>query len=249
MKLEDTVVVVTGGASGIGAAVALHFKAKGAKVVVWDSNTDFGTSFASSSGTNFFQCDVTKTESIERALAGTLALYPSIDVLVNCAGVFIPTKTLSPDHSAVSASFLRLFEINVTGSFNCSRLVATQMSRKTPAGGVIILLSSSLAYQAASGQLAYGASKAAIRAMTLAMARDLSTYHIRVNSISPGPIDTPMIKGRRTIQAEKSKNQFLTTALLGRVGRAEEVAHLVAAVAENDYLTGGDLAIDGGVRI
>mmetsp|Transcript_9341 Transcript_9341/g.17931 ORF Transcript_9341/g.17931 Transcript_9341/m.17931 type:complete len:244 (-) Transcript_9341:5990-6721(-) len=243
MKLEGKVVIVTGGASGIGASSTEYFASRGCKVVIWDFNESLGRAIAKATGAAFFQCDVASEQSVAAAYASTVELYPSIDILINCAGVFIPTFTLSSKRETEYANFQRLYSINVIGSFNCSRLVASNMIRKEPQGGVIILLSSMLAYQANYGQAAYGASKAALKGMAIAMARDLGAYNIRVNTVSPGPIDTPMLP------SDKLRGLANQHSLVKRLGRTDDVVHVIAAAIENDYLTGGDLAVDGGMRL
>lgn len=243
MKIEGSVIVITGGASGIGACCTETYVADGAKVVVWDFNEVLGQSIAQKTGCSFVKVDVTKTESIEAGLATTLALHSNIDALVNCAGIYLPTRTLVGSHKTVYETFQRVYNINLTGSFNCSRLVALHMARKATPGGAIVFLSSMLAYQASPIQSAYGASKAALKGMTIAMARDLSVFNIRVNTISPGLIETPMTEDQ-SVRALVAKH-----ALVPRTGRVADVAHVIAAAIENEYLTGGDIPVDGGMRL
>jgi NAD(P)-dependent dehydrogenase (short-subunit alcohol dehydrogenase family) len=248
MKLENTVAVVTGGASGLGLGTVANFIEGGAKVVVWDWDEALGAATAQKYAVQFIRVDVSDSASVEAALRLTLESNGTIDILVNCAGVydFGPVLTRAPQD--LQKAYARVFGINVQGTFNCCRLVAQHMaSKKTQATrGVIINTSSIAAHSGSRGLAVYGASKGAILGMNLALARDLAAYKIRVNSISPGLFDTPMTHGFLR-GSGKSKSAAMT--LVQRLGTAGDFGHLAREIVENDYLTGGDILLDGGIRL
>jgi NAD(P)-dependent dehydrogenase (short-subunit alcohol dehydrogenase family) len=247
MRLENSVAVVTGGASGLGLGTVVNFLEAGAKVVVWDRNEVKGQAVSSTNPITFIKVDVSDSASVEEALRLTLAKHGTVDILVNCAGIydFGPILKRSPD--AIQKSWSRVAGVNVTGTFNCCRLVAQHMAYKKTEDtrGVIINTSSIAGHSGSKGSALYGASKGAILGMNLALARDLAAYRIRVNSISPGVFDTPMGTG----VPDSSKAKIASSTLVGRLGLAEDFGHLARAIVENEYLTGGDILIDGGIRI
>lgn len=247
MKLENSIAVVTGGASGLGLGTVMNFVEGGAKVVVWDLNEQLGEEVRRKLNVAFFKVDVRDVSSVEQALHATLQLHGHVDILVNCAGIYDFGPVLSRSYNSFAKAWDRVFGVNVIGSFNCIRLVAQHMAYKATEGprGVIITTASIAGHYAPRGLSIYGASKGAILGMNLALARDLGAHGVRVNSISPGVFDTPM--GSQVTQV--SKDKIAKTTLVGRLGKAEDYGHLARTIVENDYLTGNDILLDGGIRL
>lgn len=247
MKLENAVAVVTGGASGLGLGAVACFSEGGAKVVIWDLNEAVGREISQKLHVDFIKVDVSDTSSVEEGLRQTLQLHSQIDILVNCAGVYDYGPVLSKSYQQFVKSWNHIFNINVIGTFNCCRLVAQHMAYKAIEGprGVIINTSSIAGHFAPRGLSMYGASKGAILGMNLALARDLGAYKIRVNSISPGVFDTPIGAKMPKLNAGNISKAIMTT----RLGRAEEFGHLAQTIVENEYMTGTDILLDGGVRL
>lgn len=250
MRLEGKVAVITGGASGLGAASATMLVAKGAKVAIWDMDTAKGESFAKQLGANayFVQCDVTNPSAIDAALAATVQRFGAVHILIASAGVFKAEATVRKAGPHSIATFHRTMQINVLGSFIAARAVVGQLAKQEKEGeerGVIILVSSIAGTDGIRGQLAYGASKGMIDGMTLPMARDLSQLGIRVMTIAPGPIRTAIMEGNR-VQTNKTIEAAI---LVGREGRGEEFAMMIAAIIENGFLNGTVIRLDGGLRI
>jgi NAD(P)-dependent dehydrogenase (short-subunit alcohol dehydrogenase family)/subtilisin family serine protease len=243
MKVDGKVVVVTGGASGLGAACVALFRARGARVVVWDRAE------AAAGEEDVCKVDVTSEADVARALAATLQRHGAVHVLINCAGIALARRTLSPQGPHPLADFQRVLDINVSGSFNCARLVAEAMARNDAAGeerGVIVHTASVAAYEGQIGQVAYAASKGAVVAMTFAMARDLGRNGIRVNAIAPGIFRSPMTD----VLPERARDGLVRQcAWPPRFGEPDEFAHMALAIVENSYLNGNTFRIDAGMRM
>jgi len=255
MDINGASAIVTGGASGIGAAVARQLAAKGAKVVVADLNADKGQATADEVGGVFAPVDVTKTEQIEAAIAQAEELGP-VRVLVNSAGIGWAQRTVGRDGEFSSAADLEAFSkviaINLIGTFDCIRLAGTAIGRHepTPSGerGVIVNLASVAAFDGQIGQAAYSASKGGVVGMTLPVARDLAALGIRVNTVAPGLIDTPIYGEGEQAEAFKAK---LGESVLfpRRLGVPDELASMVLECIRNSYMNGETVRVDGGIRM
>lgn len=250
MKLLESVCVVTGGASGLGEATVKLLHREGSKVSIWDINDKLGKALANELGDNVIFCktDITDEQSVQEAIKETVHRFGGIHLLVNSAGIAEQCQTLSKKGPHPMDMFDRIIKINVTGTFNVLRLVALQMSTQpllpNNERGIIINTASVAGYEAQRGHVAYGTSKAAVIGMTLPIARDLSFYRIRVVTIAPGLFITPMSApiDSKTVEIMRSHS------LVDRFGNSEEYALTVKFIAENSYISGCVLRIDGGSR-
>ena len=255
MDINGASAIVTGGASGIGAASARLLAARGAKVVVADLQADRGAELAKSIGGTFVSVDVTDTEQIEAAVNEAVDLGP-LRVLVNSAGIGWAQRTIGKDGQFDSAhnldAYKRVIAINLIGTFDCIRLAATAMGRTEPlAGGergAIVSMASVAAFDGQIGQAAYSSSKGGVVGMTLPVARDLSAVGIRVNTIAPGLIDTPIYGEGEGSEAFKAK---LGESVLfpHRLGDPEELASMVVELVTNSYMNAEVVRVDGGIRM
>ena len=252
MKLENLVAIVTGGASGLGEGACQCLSAAGCKVVVADLNKELGEALAKSLKTEsiFVQVDVSSEESIRNLIEKTVAAFGAIHIVLNCAGIINATPIVSSRGVATSAEFLKVFNINVLGTFNVSKYAAQQIMKQPVLNeekerGVILNVASVAGFEGQRGQVIYGGSKGAIIGMTLPMARDLGKYGIRVLTIAPGVFMTPMGKGLNP-KIQKSLEDQTT---LGRLGVPREFGDAVVSLARNSYMTGTTVRIDGGIRL
>jgi NAD(P)-dependent dehydrogenase (short-subunit alcohol dehydrogenase family) len=252
MQLDSSAAIVTGGASGLGAATARRLADAGARVLVLDLNDELGGALADELGGAFAHADVTDPEQVQLAVGAATELGP-LRVLVNCAGIGDPARTIGRDGVALDlARFERIVRINLIGTFNVLRLAAVAISQTEPlAGGergAIVNTASLAAFDGQIGQASYSASKGGIVGMTLPIARDLSSVGIRVNTIAPGLIDTP-IYGEGE-QAEEWKAKLGTSVLFPpRLGTAEEFASLAMELVTNTYMNAEIIRLDGGARL
>ena len=255
MDINGVSAIVTGGASGIGAAVARQLAAKGAKVVVADLNADKGEALAKEIDGAFVAVDVTDTTQIQAAVAKALELGP-LWVLVNSAGIGWAQRTIGKDGEFDSAhdldAFKKVIAINLIGTFDAIRLAATAMSRHEPDAdgqrGAIVNLASVAAFDGQIGQASYSASKGGVVGMTLPVARDLSASGIRVNTIAPGLIDTPIYGEGEP--AEQFKAHLGQSVLFPkRLGVPDELASMVVECLTNNYMNGETIRVDGGIRM
>ena len=251
MKVAGSVVVVTGGASGLGRATVEKLVAAGAKVAVFDFNDAAGEALVAALGDGgiFKKKNVADEVSVEAAIAATAAHFGAIHVCINYAGVGSATKTLSKKGVFPLAEFNRVLQVNLVGTFNVLRYAAEQMAKNEIVDGergVIINTASIAAYEGQMGQAAYSASKGGVVGMTLPMARDLSTYGIRVNTIVPGLIHTPLFDS-----LDPNVIASLSASVLNpqRLGRPEEIAHTAVFIIENAYVNGECIRVDGGIRM
>jgi len=249
MKLPGHVALVTGGASGLGAATVRRLSEGGAKVVIVDQN-DRGAELAKELGATFAKADVTDSAQVEAAIAQASALGP-LRVVVQCAGVGWASRTLDKTGKPHDLElFQKVIAINLVGHFNVLRLTASAMA-KTDAlengeRGVIVLTASVAAYDGQIGQIAYAASKAGVVGMTLPAARDLAPAGIRVVTIAPGIFDTPMLGGlSEEVRAALSRDVVFPK----RLGSPAEYASLVAAIVDTGYLNGETIRLDGALRM
>lgn len=247
MDISTARAVVTGGASGLGAATAAHFRARGAQVVILDREAA-GEGYAEGLGAGFARTDVTDEASVTAALDAAVERMGGIDVCVNCAGIVIGEKTLGREGAHRLDSFRRTIEVNLIGSFNVLRLAAERMARNGRAedNGVIVNTSSIAAFDGQAGQAAYAASKAAIAGMTLPVARDLARSAIRVCAIAPGIFGTPMLRG---LPQDVQDGLAAEVPNPKRLGDPEEFARLAAFIVENPYMNGETIRIDGALRM
>jgi NAD(P)-dependent dehydrogenase (short-subunit alcohol dehydrogenase family) len=249
MQIQNAVFVITGGASGLGAASARMIAANGGKVVIADVQTELGEKLAQELNGRFVQCDVT-SESDGRAVAEIAQCLGVVRGLINCAGIAPAVKTLGKEGPHSLEVFQRVVNINLIGTFNMSRLLADAMSKTEPneqgERGVIINTASVAAFDGQMGQTAYAASKAAVAGLTLPMARDLSRNGIRVMTIAPGIFETPMLLG---MPQEVQDALGRMVPFPPRLGKPEEYAHLAKTIIENVMLNGETIRLDGAIRM
>ncbi len=246
MDLTATRAIVTGGASGLGAATAQHFRDRGAEVTILDRDPA-GEGFAASIGAGFAQTDVTDEGSVAAAIARAVETMGGIDACVNCAGIAVGEKTVGRDGPHKLDSFRRVIDINLVGTFNVLRLVAVEMARNgREENGVIVNTASVAAFDGQAGQAAYGASKAGIAGMSLPVARDLARSGIRVCAIAPGIFGTPMLRG---LPQDVQDSLAAEVTFPKRLGEPEEYARLAAFIVECGYLNGETIRLDGALRM
>jgi NAD(P)-dependent dehydrogenase (short-subunit alcohol dehydrogenase family) len=255
MDISGTSAVVTGAASGIGAAVARRLAAAGATVVVADVQDDKGQALAEELGGVFVHVDVTDTAQITTAVEVASEQAP-LRVLVNSAGIGPAARTVGRDGTYESAHDLDLYKrviaINLVGTFDAVRIAGTAMSRLEPLEsgerGAIVNLASVAAFDGQIGQAAYSSSKGGIVGMTLPVARDLAAIGVRVNTVAPGLIDTPIYgEGEK---AEEFKARLGESVLFPRrLGSPDELASMVLECVTNSYMNGAVVRVDGGIRM
>ena len=255
MDINGSSALVTGAASGIGAAVARQLASAGAKVVVADLQADKGETLAKEIDGAFVQVDVTDTEQIKAAVVKATELGP-LRILVNSAGIGWAQRTIGRDGEFDSAhdldAFKKVIAINLIGTFDAVRLAATEMGKLEPTDtgerGAIVNLASVAAYDGQIGQAAYSASKGGVVGMTLPVARDLSAAGIRLNTVAPGLIDTPIYGEGEESEAFKAK---LGESVLfpKRLGDPDELASMVVECVRNSYMNAETVRVDGGIRM
>jgi 3-hydroxyacyl-CoA dehydrogenase/3-hydroxy-2-methylbutyryl-CoA dehydrogenase len=253
MKIAGTGVVITGGASGIGRAVAQAMTERGGRVAIFDLNEAAGQEVAKDlgAGARFEKVNVAEESSVAAAVAKIMSAFGAIHICVNCAGIGSAHKTFGKDGPFPLAAWNKTIAVNLTGTFNVARLCAEQIAKNQPLDsyggrGVIVNIASVAAYDGQIGQVAYSSSKAGIVGMTLPMARDLSSIGVRVNTIAPGLIETPLLKGLPPEVLDALGKSVLYPKRLGNPG---EIAQLAVAIVENDYINGECIRVDGGIRM
>lgn len=250
MRIDDTAAVITGGASGLGAATARHFRAQGAAVTLLDRDAERGAALATEISAHFVPTDVTEEASVQSAIAQALREMGRITAAINCAGIAPAAKTLGRDGPHPLATFRQVIDINLVGSFNVARLAAAAMAENEPdrdgCRGVIINTASVAAFDGQKGQAAYAASKGGIRALSLPMARDLQREGIRVMAIAPGIFLTPMLQG---LPQEVQDGLAADVTFPKRLGNPDEYARLAQFIVECGYLNGEVIRIDGALRM
>jgi NAD(P)-dependent dehydrogenase (short-subunit alcohol dehydrogenase family) len=250
MQIKNSVFLVTGGASGLGAASARMAAEGGAKVVIADLQAEAGEKLAKELGGRFAKTDVTSEADGKAAVALALKEFGGLHVLVNCAGIGYAARTLGKDAPHDLASFVKVVTVNTIGTFNMIRLAADAMAKAGPnaAGerGVIVNTASVAAYDGQIGQAAYSASKGGIVGMTLPIARDLSRNGIRVNTIAPGIFETPLLAA---LPKEAQESLGKQVPFPSRLGRPAEFAQLVKAIIENEMLNAETIRLDGAIRM
>lgn len=252
MRIDESVFLISGGASGLGLATARELVGRGGKVVLLDINAEAGQQALAELGGNarFVCADITREEDGQAAVAQALAAFGALHGLVNCAGVAPAEKVLGRNGAHGLDSFRRTVEINLIGSFNLLRLAAEAMAQNTPnAGGergVIINTASVAAFDGQMGQVAYAASKGGVAALTLPAARDLARSGIRVMCVAPGVFETPMMAG---MPQEVRDSLAANVPFPPRLGRPDEYAALVRHIVENVMLNGEVIRLDGALRM
>lgn len=255
MELTNSSAIVTGGASGIGAAAARMLAKKGAKVVIADLQADKGEELAKEIGGAFCKVDVTNTQDIVSAVEMAKSMGP-IRALVNSAGIGWAQRTVGKDGTLESAAnldaFKKVIAINLIGTFDCIRVVATAMSRNEPLAhgerGAIVNIASVAAFDGQIGQASYSASKGGVVGMTLPIARDLAAVGVRVNTVAPGLIDTP-IYGKGDASEAFKANLQKGVLFPQRLGSSEELASMVLECITNSYMNAETIRVDGGIRM
>ncbi|MFO1457478.1 MAG: SDR family NAD(P)-dependent oxidoreductase [Steroidobacteraceae bacterium] len=252
MKIQDARAVVTGGASGLGHAVARHVVAMGGQVTMLDVQEGPGQKAAAELGerARFQRCDVTSEADVEAAMQAAAAAMGGINLLVNCAGVIGAGRVLGKNGPMAGDFFTKVIHINLIGTFLCDKAAAALMQKNEPSAdgerGVIIHTSSVAAFEGQIGQAAYSATKAGVMGMTLPLAREFAAFGVRVNSIAPGIFQTAMVGGMKPeIQASLEAQ----VPFPSRLGRPEEYARLVQSIFEIAMLNGETIRLDGAIRM
>lgn len=253
MNIKDKVAIVTGGASGLGLGTVTSLVERGAKVVIFDLNEEKAQQACEQLGENvvYALVNVTDDASVQAGIVKVIETFGGVHICVNCAGVGTPQKTLGRSGAMPLENFKQVIDINLNGTFNVLRLAATEMAKNEPltdAGerGIIINTASVAAFDGQMGQAAYGASKAGVAGMTLPVARDLSSFGIRINTIAPGLFRTPMAEtlSEKVVEKLESMVEFPK-----RLGKPTEYASLVLFMIENEYINGEVIRLDGGIRM
>jgi NAD(P)-dependent dehydrogenase (short-subunit alcohol dehydrogenase family) len=252
MNLNEVRAVITGGASGLGFAVAEHLSAHGGKVTLFDIQDTQGQKAAQSLGAaaTFQHCDVSSETSIDTAMHSAAASMGGLNVVVNCAGVGTAGRILGRNGPMPVEQFTRTIQINLVGTFMCDRAAAVIMQNNAPGPdgerGVLIHTSSVAAFEGQIGQAAYTATKAAVAAMTLPIARELALFGIRCVAIAPGIFHTPML-GSLPPEVQESLGKQIPFP--SRLGKPEEFAALAASIITNPMLNGTTIRLDGAIRM
>jgi NAD(P)-dependent dehydrogenase (short-subunit alcohol dehydrogenase family) len=252
MKIQDARAVITGGASGLGNAVARHLSEHGGKVVICDVQEGPGRAAATALGASasFIRCDVTSEAEVNAAMQAAHERMGGLNLLVNCAGVVGAGRMLGKSGPMAGDFFTKVIHINLIGTFLCDKAAAAIMQNNPPGAdgerGLLIHTSSVAAFEGQIGQAAYSATKAAVAGMTLPIARELARFGIRCVSIAPGIFHTPMMDGMPQDVQDSLAAQVPFPA---RLGRPEEFAQLVASVLEITMLNGETIRLDGAIRM
>jgi len=252
MKIQDARAVVTGGASGLGAAVASHVVAQGGKVVIVDVQEGPGQAAAAKLGANasFVRCDVTSEAEVNSTMDTAKARMGGINLLVNCAGVVGAGRVLGKNGPMAGDFFAKVVQINLIGTFLCDKAAAAIMQNNTPTAdgerGLLIHTASVAAFEGQIGQAAYSATKAGLAGMTLPIAREFARIGIRCVSIAPGIFHTPMVDAMTQELQDSLASQI---PFPSRLGKPEEFAQLVASIFEIPMLNGETIRLDGAIRM
>jgi len=253
MELNGTSAIVSGGASGLGEATVRELAAAGATVVVADLNDERGKAIAGEIGGIFAHTDVSDEDSVQQAVQAAAATGAPLRVAVSCAGIGWASRTVGRDGSPHDlATYRKVIDVNLIGTFNLMRIAAAQIATTDPADadgqrGVVINTASIAGIEGQTGQVAYSASKGGIIGMTVPAARDLAAIGVRVNTVCPGIIDTPIYGSGPDSEAFKAK-LAAPVVFPKRMGTAAEFALLVRSLIENDYMNAETIRFDGGIR-
>lgn len=250
MQLNQVKAIITGGASGLGHAVAQHLVANGAKVALFDVNEEKGQEAATALKGHFFRTDVTSEDSVSANVTAARDAMGGLNVLVNCAGILGAGRMLGKDGPMPLNTFATTVMVNLVGSFNVAKAAASLMQNNDTGEdgerGVIINTASVAAFEGQIGQAAYSASKGGVVGMTLPMARELSRFGIRVATIAPGIFWTPMVDG---MPPQVQESLSASIPFPSRLGKPDEFASTVAFILGNRYINGETIRLDGAVRL
>ena len=251
MQVKDSVIVITGGGSGMGEACARHFASLGAKIAILDFNLEAATEVAKDIGGHAVFCDVANDEATGVATANVVNQYGAIHVNINCAGVATAGRVVGKEGPMALSAFQRTIEVNLIGTFNVLRYCTAQMLRQEPLNadgerGVVINTASVAAFDGQIGQAAYSASKGGVVSMALPIAREMAKFGVRVMTIAPGIIATPMMAA----MSEKVQQGLADSVLFPkRLGSAIEFASVAQQIIENAYLNASVIRLDGALRM
>ncbi|MBT4160717.1 MAG: SDR family oxidoreductase [Gammaproteobacteria bacterium] len=253
MEINGKVAIVTGGASGLGWSTSELLHGMGAKVAIFDMNDTLGQERADTlgDGAAYFNVNVADEESVAAGIAGVQGSFDTFHIICNYAGIGAPGRTVGRDGPMPLDWFKRVIDVNLIGTFNVIRLTAAVMRENEPVTtdgcrGCIINTASVAAFEGQIGQASYSASKGGVVGMTLPIARDLASMGVRVNTIAPGLINTPMLQGL----PDPAKESLANTVLFPRrLGEPEEIARVAQMLIENDYMNGETIRMDGGIRM
>lgn len=250
MQIKGSIAIVTGAASGLGAATAAVLAGAGAKIVAFDLNEAGAKATAEKLDGAGFGVDVSDAVSVEKAVSDVVASVGTPSILVNCAGIVHGERIVGREGPADLAAFARVINVNLIGTFNMMRVVANAMSNNDPSAsgerGVIINTASIAAFEGQIGQAAYAASKGGVASLTLPAARELARHGIRVTSIAPGLFGTPMLMG---LPDEVQDSLAANTPFPKRLGDPAEYGRLAMHICENEMINGETIRIDGAVRL
>jgi NAD(P)-dependent dehydrogenase (short-subunit alcohol dehydrogenase family) len=250
MELKNKYAIVTGGASGLGAATAKALAGAGAKVAILDMNISLAQKIAEETGGIAIECNVADETSAKNAIAIAKEKHGIARVLVNCAGIGTSGRIVGKNGPLPLNDFSKVINVNLIGSFNMMRLAAAEMiaadAMQDDERGVIISTASVAAYEGQIGQAAYAASKGGIVSLTLPAAREFAQFGIRVNAIAPGLFMTPLLEG---LNDEAIKNLSAAIPFPKRLGAADEYAKLILHIIDNNYINGEVIRIDGALRM
>jgi len=252
MQIKDRCFIVTGGVSGLGGATSRAIVAAGGKVLLADLNDELGASMESELGeaAHYVKCDVTSEEDGKKAVAAAKDKFGGVHGLVNCAGIGIPAKVLGKEGPMDLKKFAKVIEVNLTGSFNMTRLAAEAMAEGDADDqgerGVIIYTASVAAFDGQIGQASYSASKGGLVGMTLPIARELASIGVRVMTIAPGIFHTPMMDG---LPQKVQDSLGAMVPFPPRLGRPDEYAQMAQHIIENTMLNGETIRLDGAIRM
>ena len=250
MQIKGSIAIVTGAASGLGAATAETLANAGARIVAFDLNEDGAKATAEKLGGVGFAVDVSNGDSVEHAVSEVVKTVGIPSILVNCAGILQGERIVGREGPADLDAFARVINVNLIGTFNMMRVTANAMSRNEPSAtgerGVIINTASIAAFEGQIGQAAYSASKGGVAAMTLPAARELARHGIRVVSIAPGMFGTPMVTA---LPDEMQEALAANIPFPKRLGDPSEYGRLAAHICENEMINGETIRIDGAVRL
>jgi NAD(P)-dependent dehydrogenase (short-subunit alcohol dehydrogenase family) len=250
MRIEDTAAVITGGASGLGRAVAQRVIAQGGRAAIVDVQAEAGQACATEIGATFVKCDVSSEQQVNAAMASARQAMGRINVLVNCAGIIGAGKLLGREGPMAGEFFEKVVRVNLIGTFLCDKAAAAFMRDNPPnedgERGVLIHTASVAAFEGQIGQVAYAATKAGIAGMTLPIARELASAGIRCVAIAPGIFMTPMLA---SLSKEAQDSLGAQVPFPPRLGKPEEFAQLVQSIIEIPTLNGEVIRLDGAIRM
>jgi NAD(P)-dependent dehydrogenase (short-subunit alcohol dehydrogenase family) len=252
MQLSDVRAVITGGASGLGLAVARHLVEAGGEVALVDVNADKGTAAAAELGARarFFTADVTSEAGVVDTIAAAAGAMGGLNAVISCAGILGAGRVLGKQGPMPLSQFETTVRVNLIGSFNLAKAGAERMQHNSPGEdgerGVIINTASIAAFEGQVGQAAYSASKGGVVAMTLPMAREFARIGVRVMTVAPGVFHTPMVDG---MPEQVYQSLCAQVPYPSRLGRPEEFAATVAFILQNRYLNGETIRVDGAIRL